>query len=290
MYDIIIIGMGMSGITAAIYAKRANKNVLLIDKSMPGGLLNNIDSINNYPGLSNINGPDFAAKLLEQITMLNIPYKIEEVIDLQLKGQTKKVKTPNNEYTAKKIILAMGRKPKYLGLKNEKELLGHGLSTCALCDGFFYRGKDVAVVGTGNSALQETIYLSKLVNKIYLINRRDGFRGDAMLVDDIKAISNIEIIYNANIASINAKDDRLESITLDNQTTIPVAGLFIYIGFIPATEIVDSQILDAEGYIKVDENLKTPIADVYAIGDCIKKDVYQLTTAASDGTRVISNM
>lgn len=290
MYDIIIIGMGMSGITAAIYAKRANKNVLLIDKSMPGGLLNNIDSINNYPGLPNISGPDFAAKLLEQITMLNIPYKIEEVIDLQLKGQTKKVKTPNNEYTAKKIILAMGRKPKYLGLKNEKELLGHGLSTCALCDGFFYRGKDVAVVGTGNSALQETIYLSKLVNKIYLINRRDGFRGDAMLVDDIKAISNIEIIYNANIASINAKDDRLESITLDNQTTIPVAGLFIYIGFTPATEIVDSQILDAEGYIKVDENLKTPIADVYAIGDCIKKDVYQLTTAASDGTRVISNM
>lgn len=290
MYDIIIIGMGMSGITAAIYAKRANKNVLLIDKSMPGGLLNNIDSINNYPGLPNISGPDFAAKLLEQITMLNIPYKIEEVIDLQLKGQTKKVKTPNNEYTAKKIILAMGRKPKYLGLKNEKELLGHGLSTCALCDGFFYRGKDVAVVGTGNSALQETIYLSKLVNKIYLINRRDGFRGDAMFVDDIKAISNIEIIYNANIASINAKDDRLESITLDNQTTIPVAGLFIYIGFIPATEIVDSQILDAEGYIKVDENLKTPIADVYAIGDCIKKDVYQLTTAASDGTRVISNM
>ncbi len=290
MYDIIIIGMGMSGITAAIYAKRANKNVLLIDKSMPGGLLNNIDSINNYPGLSNISGPDFAAKLLEQITMLNIPYKIEEVIDLQLKGQTKKVKTPNNEYTAKKIILAMGRKPKYLGLKNEKELLGHGLSTCALCDGFFYRGKDVAVVGTGNSALQETIYLSKLVNKIYLINRRDGFRGDAMLVDDIKAIPNIEIIYNANIASINAKDDRLESITLDNQTTIPVAGLFVYIGFTPATEIVDSQILDAEGYIKVDENLKTPIADVYAIGDCIKKDVYQLTTAASDGTRVISNM
>ena len=290
MYDIIIIGMGMSGITAAIYAKRANKNVLLIDKSMPGGLLNNIDSINNYPGLPNISGPDFAAKLLEQITMLNIPYKIEEVIDLQLKGQTKKVKTPNNEYTAKKIILAMGRKPKYLGLKSEKELLGHGLSTCALCDGFFYRGKDVAVVGTGNSALQETIYLSKLVNKIYLINRRDGFRGDAMLVDDIKAISNIEIIYNANIASINAKDDRLESITLDNQTTIPVAGLFIYIGFTPATEIVDSQILDAEGYIKVDENLKTPIADVYAIGDCIKKDVYQLTTAASDGTRVISNM
>lgn len=290
MYDIIIIGMGMSGITAAIYAKRANKNVLLIDKSMPGGLLNNIDSINNYPGLPNISGPDFAAKLLEQITMLNIPYKIEEVIDLQLKGQTKKVKTPNNEYTAKKIILAMGRKPKYLGLKNEKELLGHGLSTCALCDGFFYRGKDVAVVGTGNSALQETIYLSKLVNKIYLINRRDGFRGDAMFVDDIKAISNIEIIYNANIASINAKDDRLESITLDNQTTIPVAGLFIYIGFTPATEIVDSQILDAEGYIKVDENLKTPIADVYAIGDCIKKDVYQLTTAASDGTRVISNM
>ena len=196
MYDIIIIGMGISGITAAIYAKRENKNVLLLDKGMPGGLLNNIDEISNYPGLPNISGPDFAINLLNQIKSLNISYKLEEVTDLNLSGKVKVVKTTKSDYKASNIILAMGRTPKFLGLENEKKLLGHGISTCAMCDGFFYKNKDIAVVGTGNSALQETIYLSKIVNKIYLINRRDGFRGDAMLVDKVKKLPNIEIIYN----------------------------------------------------------------------------------------------
>ena len=153
MYDIIIIGMGISGVTAAIYAKRENKNVLLIDKGMPGGLLNNIDNITNYPGLPNISGPDFAINLLNQIQSLDIPYKLEEVVELKLSGKIKVVKTTNNEYKASNIILAMGRTPKFLGLENEKSLLGHGISTCAMCDGFFYKNKDIAVVGTGNSAL-----------------------------------------------------------------------------------------------------------------------------------------
>lgn len=290
MYDIIIIGMGISGITAAIYAKRENKNVLLIDKGMPGGLLNNIDNITNYPGLLNISGPDFAINLLNQIQSLDIPYKLEEVVELKLSGKIKVVKTTNNEYKASNIILAMGRTPKFLGLENEKSLLGHGISTCAMCDGFFYKNKDIAVVGTGNSALQETLYLSKLVNKIYLINRRDGFRGDAMLVDEVKKLPNIEIIYNSNIQKLNEKDSKLDSITLDTKRTIPVSGLFLYIGFTPTTKIVDSKILDEDGYIKVNKKFKTPIKGVYAIGDIIKKDIYQLITAASDGARVINNI
>ena len=290
MYDIIIIGMGISGITAAIYAKRENKNVLLLDKGMPGGLLNNIDEISNYPGLPNISGPDFAINLLNQIKSLNISYKLEEVTDLNLSGKVKVVKTTKSDYKASNIILAMGRTPKFLGLGNEKKLLGHGISTCAMCDGFFYKNKDIAVVGTGNSALQETIYLSKIVNKIYLINRRDGFRGDAMLVDKVKKLPNIEIIYNSNIQTLNEKDSKLESITLDNSRTIPISGLFLYIGFVPATNIVDSKILDEDGYIKVNKNFKTPIKGVYAIGDIIKKDIYQLITAAADGARVINNI
>ena len=290
MYDIIIIGMGISGITAAIYAKRSNKKVLIIDKGMPGGLLNSIDKISNYPGLIDITGPDFAQKLLEQVESFDIPYVLEEVVNLDLDKEEKNIKTTNNEYKSKKVILAMGRKPKYLGLDNEKDLLGHGLSTCAMCDAFFYKDKDIAVVGTGNSALQETLYLSNIANKIYLINRRDGFRGEEMLVEEVKNNPKVEIIYNANIKNMNEVDGKLKSITLDNGKSIDVSGVFIYIGYRPATEIVDKKILDENGYVIVNENLETPIKNVYAIGDVIKKDVYQLVTATSDGARVIYNM
>ncbi len=288
MYDVIIIGMGISGITAAIYAKRSNKKVLLIDKAMPGGTLNNIDKVSNYPGLVDISGPDFAANLFKQIKTLDIPYKLEEVKSLKLTDNVKVIETNNNTYQAKNVILAMGRRPKMLGLENESSLLGRGISTCALCDAFFYKDKDIAVVGTGNSALQETLYLANIVNKIYLINRRDGFRGDSMLVDQIKSLDNIEIIYNANIKELNSENNKLSEIILDNNKHIKVEGLFIYIGSIPETKIVPEDILDSDGYVIVDKYLKTKLPGVYAIGDIIKKDVYQLVTAAADGARVIS--
>lgn len=290
MYDIIIIGMGISGITAGIYAKRSNKKVLIIDKGMPGGLLNSIDMISNYPGLIDIKGPDFAQILLEQVKSMDIPFVLEEVTKLDLSSDELIVTTTNQEYKAKKIILAMGRKPKYLGLDNEKDLLGRGLSTCAMCDANFYKNKTIAVVGTGNSALQEALYLARIVDKIYLINRRDGFRGEEMLVDEVKNNSKIEIIYNANIKKMQEKDGKLESIILDNGENLNVAGVFIYIGYRPATEFVPKEILDEQGYVVVDEKLETPIKNVYAIGDGIKKDVYQLVTATSDGARVIYNM
>ncbi len=290
MYDIIIIGMGISGITAGIYAKRSNKKVLIIDKGMPGGLLNSIDMISNYPGLIDIKGPDFAQILLEQVKSMDIPFVLEEVTKLDLSSDELIVTTTNQEYKAKKIILAMGRKPKYLGLDNEKDLLGRGLSTCAMCDANFYKNKTIAVVGTGNSALQEALYLARIVDKIYLINRRDGFRGEEMLVDEVKNNSKIEIIYNANIKKMQEKDGKLESIILDNGENLNVAGVFIYIGYRPATEFVPKEILDEQGYVVVDEKLETPIKNVYAIGDVIKKDVYQLVTATSDGARVIYNM
>lgn len=290
MYDIIIIGMGISGITAGIYAKRSNKKILLIDKGMVGGLLNNIDKVSNYPGLINIEGPEFAAILERQIKELNIPFTFEEVKSLDLDSKVKKVITDKNIYDAKKVILAMGRKPKFLGLDNEKDLLGKGLSTCAMCDAFFYKDKDIAVVGTGNSALEESLYLSNIVNHIYLINRRDGFRGEASLVEQVKNNSKIEIIYNSNIKKVNTKDEKISSITLDNGTSIDVTGVFIYVGYKPATEFVPNIVLDDEGYVKVNEKLETEINGVYAAGDVIKKDTYQLITAASDGARVITNM
>lgn len=290
MYDIIIIGMGISGITAGIYAKRSNKNVLLIDKGTPGGLLNNIDKVSNYPGLPEIEGFSFANSLENQVKDFEIPYVLEEVINLDLHKDIKKVITNKNTYETKKVILAMGRKPKYLGLNNEKDLLGKGLSTCAVCDAFFYKNEDIAIVGTGNSALQEALYLANIVNHIYLINRRDGFRGDEILVNKVKNNPKINIIYNANIKSMNEENNKLSSITLDNGNILNVKGVFIYIGYQPRTEFVPKEILDENGYIKVNEKLETPINNVYAIGDIIKKDTYQLVTAASDGARVITNM
>lgn len=290
MYDIIIIGMGISGITAGIYAKRSNKKVLLIDKGMPGGLLNNIDKVSNYPGVPEITGPDFAEILEKQVEHLDIPYVLEEVKSLELNEETKKVITENNTYEAKRVILAMGRKPKYLGLDNEKSLLGKGLSTCAVCDAFFYKNENIAIVGTGNSALQEALYLANIVGHIYIINRRDDFRGEEILVENIKKNPKIEIIYNANIESMNEENNKLSSITLDNGTTLNVKGVFIYVGYRPVTEFVPKEILDENGYVKVNEKLETEINGVYAIGDIINKDTYQLVTAAADGARVITNM
>lgn len=290
MYDIIIIGMGISGITAGIYAKRSNKKILLIDKGMPGGLLNNIDKVSNYPGVPEITGPDFADILEKQVKSLDIPYVLEEVKSLELNEEIKKVITDKNTYEAERVVLAMGRKPKYLGLDNEKSLLGKGLSTCAVCDAFFYKNEDIAIVGTGNSALQEALYLANIVSHIYLINRRNGFRGEEMLVENIKKNPKIEIIYNANIKSMNEENNKLASITLDNGTTLNVKGVFMYVGYKPATDFIPKEILDENGYVKVNEKLETEIKGVYAIGDIINKDTYQLVTAASDGARVITNM
>ncbi len=291
MYDIIIIGMGISGITAAIYAKRSNMKVLLIDKAMPGGLLNKIEKISNYPGLINITGSDFAMNLLNQIKDLEIPYILEEVHKVDLHNEIKKVKTKKNTYEAKKVIFALGRKPKYLGLDNEQDYLGRGLSTCATCDAYFYKNEDIAVVGTGNSALQETLYLSEVASKVYLLNRRDGFRGEASLVEKIKNNPKIEILYNVTVKSLEEKDNKISAVNLSDGTKIEVKGLFIYVGYRPDTEMLkEYPILDEDGYIKVNGNFETPIKNVYAIGDVIKKSVYQLVTAASDGAIVIYNM
>lgn len=291
MYDLVIIGMGIGGITAGIYAKRANLNVLLIDKAMPGGMLNNIEVISNYPGLINIKGSDFSNELFKQVNDLNIPYKFEEVTSIKVDGDKKCVITKNGEYYTNNIIIATGTKPKYLGLDNEKDLLGRGISTCATCDGAFYKDKQIAVVGSGNSALQESLYLAKLCSKVYILNRKNGFKGEDILVDKVKSQENIEIVYEVNIKEYNEVDGKLQSILLDNGQKLDVSGVFIYIGYKPNTDIFkDLNITNMEGYIIVDENFETPIEGIYAIGDVIKKDIYQLVTAASDGIHAVSNI
>ncbi len=291
MYDVIIIGMGIGGITAGIYGKRAGLNVLMFEKSAPGGMLQKIDKIQNYPGFSEISGPDLALNLFNQVKKVGVPFKFEEVIDVEITEEYKKVITKNGTYEAKNIIVATGRTPKYLGLDNEKDYLGRGLSTCASCDGNFYKGEDVAVVGSGNSALQESLYLANIVNKVYLLHRGVNFKGDDALVEKVRNTQNIEIVDGVNIKKINEVEGKIESVTLDNEKTINVKGVFIYIGYKPDTEMFKKlDITNINGDIIVSENFETEIDGLYAIGDCAKKDVYQLVTAASDGCIAVSDI
>ena len=291
MYDVIIIGMGMGGITAGIYAKRAGLNVLMFEKSAPGGILQKIAMIKNYPGYEEISGIELALHLLKQVQSLKIPFKNEEVIGLEVANDIKKVLTKNDIYETKNVIIATGRKPKYLGLDKEQKLLGRGISTCATCDGFLYKGADVAVVGSGNSALSESLYLSNLANKVYLLHRGQEFKGEEELVNKVKNTSNIEIIYGVNISSLNEENGKIQNVTLDNGRILDVSGVFIYIGYKPDTEIFNElNITNINGDIIVDEVCKTEIDGVYAVGDCIKKGVYQLVTAAAEGAIAVSDI
>ena len=291
IYDLIIIGMGISGISAAIYAKRSNLNVLVLDKSMPGGLLNNIENIDNYPGYIHISGPDLAQNLFEQVNSLEIEMKYEEVINIEALQEIKKVKTKTSEYKTKRVLIASGRSQRTLGLPNEKELLGKGISTCALCDGNFFRDKEVAVVGGGNSALQESLYLSRLVKKIYLVHRKNEFTAQPEIIDKVKSTDNIEILYNKNVKEILNNNDRLSGVILNDDTKLDVEGLFIYIGFTPKADFIkDLNITNESGYILVDDKMETKVKGIYASGDIIKKQVYQLVTGASEGAIAAINI
>ena len=291
MYDLIIIGMGISGITASIYAKRAGMKVLLLEGSAPGGTINKISMIENYPGYSSIAGPDLAYNLFEEVNKLQIEYKLEKVTDVILEETSKRVKTTSNVYEAKYLLIASGRHPKMLGLKNEEKFLGRGISTCALCDGALYKNSDVAVIGGGSSALSEALYLANIVNKVYLIHRREEFRGEDTLVRETKERKNIELILNNEVTELKVEDDTFKGIVLKDGRKINVKGIFIYVGFIPNTEFLESTNLKMEDvYIIVDNHHETNIKGVYASGDVTKKEIYQIVNAASEGAEAVVYM
>lgn len=290
MYDLIIIGMGVSGISASIYAHRAGMKVLLLEGSAPGGTVNSISEIENYPGISKISGPDLAYNLFEEVNILGIEYKLEKVTDVILED-IKRVKTTNNVYEAKYLLIASGRRPKMLGLKNEEKFFGKGISTCALCDGALYKNSDVAVIGGGSSALSEALYLSNIVNKVYLIHRRDEFRGEDTLIREVKEKGNIELILNNEAQELVIEDNVLKGIMLKDGKKIDIKGIFIYVGFIPNTDFLESTDIKREdGYILVDEHHETNIKGVYASGDVLKKEIYQIINAASEGAEAIIYM
>ena len=284
MYDIIIIGAGPSGMSAALYALRANKKVLLLEKECFGGQIINASNIENYPALPNVSGYDFATNLYNQIKSLGVILKYEEVLEVTEK---KEVITRKDTYKGKNIIIATGLKKRKLNLENEDKLLGSGISYCATCDGNFYKNKNVAVVGGGNTALEDALYLSNIASKVYLIHRRDNFRGEKKLISEVKEKNNIELILNSNITKIIGEDN-LNSIEItDNRNNISkleIDGLFIAIGNIPDNNrfknIID---LDENGYIIANANLKTKTDNIYVAGDTRVKTLRQLVTATADG-------
>ena len=285
MYDIIIIGSGIAGLTSAIYALNNKRNILILESQSYGGQITNSNLINNYPGFKNISGFDLMTNIYEQVKSLGGEIKYEEVIKLT---KTKEVITRKNKYKAKTIIIATGLVPRKLNLDMEDNLIGKGISYCATCDGAFFKDKIVMVAGGGATAIEDTIYLANICKKVYLVYRGKELRKDVNLIDNVKSLDNIEIIYNSNITKLYGKDN-LDSVDITNNDTkdvknIEVDGLFIAIGKTPGASIFKDLIdVSDTGYIITDSNCHTNIDGIYAAGDIRKKSLRQLVTEASDG-------
>ena len=286
MYDIIIIGAGPAGLTASIYGRRANKKVLVLEALTYGGQIANTTVIDNYPALPHVSGFDFATNLYNQAIELGAEIKFEKVINI-IVDKEKKVITDSNEYLARAIIIATGADRRKLGLEKEDRFTGSGISYCATCDGNFFKDKEVAVNGGGNTALTDALYLSDIASKVYLIHRRDEFRGSESLVNEVKKRNNIELVLNSKVTKLNG-DNHLTSIEVTNNDgstkELPISCLFVAIGQVPVTEnfvkLID---VDDNGYAIAGEDMKTKVAGLYVAGDVRKKSLRQLATAISDG-------
>ncbi len=288
MIDVTIIGGGPAGLSAAIYACRANLKVLLIEKENLGGKLIKIDKIENYPGFKSINGFDLANNLIEHSKSFDYKVKQSDIKEIKDLNNYKQIVLDNDEIiNTKTIIIASGSKEKELDLDHSKEFIGKGISYCAVCDGFFYRKKDVAIIGGGNSALQEALYLSQLVNSITIIIRRDVFRADQLLVNQISKNEKIKVIKSVVPNKLIIEEDKLIGLEImdkeNNLSIINCSGIFPYLGASPNTAFMPSDILDENGYIKVDKNMSTSISGIYGAGDVTNSKLKQIVTACSDG-------
>ena len=273
--SVVIIGCGIAGMTAGIYLKRAGIDTLIISDNAPGGVLNNIPSIENYPGYEKISGPDLAMNIYNQVKSIDIPVLFKKIASIDMDKRI-----INDSILYEYLIIATGRKGNVLGLDNEKELIGKGVSLCALCDGFFYKDKEVIVVGGGNTALTDALYLSSLCKKVTIVHRRDSFTSFKYLIDRVSNTKNIDFLFNSTLTSYNIDDKKMLKSVCINDKEITTDGVFLAIGSTPNGELFD--VNKENGYIIVDSKYNTSVNNVYAIGDVIKKDIYQLVTASYD--------
>ena len=293
MYDIIIIGAGPAGLSAAIYAKRASKSVLVLEANTYGGQIVNTPDIENYPVEEHISGFEFATKLYTQATNLGAELKFERAVEIRDEKEKKVVFTAKNAYEAKAVIIATGAENRKLGVEREDDMVGKGVSYCATCDGAFYRGKTVAVVGGGNTALEDAEYLADIAGTVYLIHRRDAFRGDSSTVEKLQKKENVIFVLNSTVSSL-VIDKKVVGVTVSNKegelTKLDIDGLFIAVGRIPENKDFAGVIaLDDEGYAKAGEDCITASKGIFVAGDNRVKEVRQLVTATADGAVAATN-
>lgn len=287
MYDVVIVGSGTAGMTAAIYVQRAGKKALVLDEAGFGGQIVFTSCIENYPGIQNVSGPEFADGLHKQAEELGAEFKVERVMSIEKKEKAFSIITGVAIYEAKSVIVATGVKSRKLGIEGEEKLVGSGVSYCATCDGNFFKGRDIAVVGGGNTALEDAEVMSGIANKVYLVHRRDEFRGEQLTVERLKTKDNVEFVLNSKPVEVvgNFAVEGLKVLnTLDNkERMLEVSGVFVAVGHVPDNKAFEKLInLDPQGFVDAGENCRTNIDGIFAAGDCRNKRVRQLITAAGD--------
>lgn len=288
MYDTIIIGAGPAGMTAALYAARSNLKVALLERGIPGGQMNNTSDIENYPGYANISGPELAEKMFEPLENLGVEHLFGSVEKIEHQGAIKKVFTEDEIFETKTLIIATGAVHRHLGVPGEEELNSRGVSYCAVCDGAFFRDEDLLVVGGGDSAVEEAVFLTRFAKTVTIIHRRDELRAQKLLQERAFANEKIHFIWDSVVKEIKG-DNRVSSVVVENVKTGEVSerkfgGVFIYVGLDPVSAFVkDLGITNEAGWIVTDNHMKTAISGIYAIGDVREKDLRQVTTAVGDG-------
>lgn len=289
-FDVIVIGAGPGGMTAALYASRANLSVLMLDRGIYGGNLNNTATIENYTGFKSVKGPELAEKMYRGAVQFGAQYAYGTVQQLTVDGDWKQVETDMGEtYRAKAVVIATGSSQRHLGVPGEEEYGGRGVSYCAVCDGAFFKGQHVVVVGGGDSAVEEGTYLAGLASKVSILVRKDHLRAQPVLQEQAKQHDNIEFIFNTSVTKINGDDKKVTAVeTINNQThetgQLETAGVFIYVGTVPMTQpFANLGILDDQGWVKTDSLMQTSVPGIFAIGDVRETPLRQVATAVGDG-------
>ena len=289
MYDTIIIGAGPAGMTAALYAARSNLKVALLEAGIPGGQMNNTADVENYPGYALISGPELAEKMFEPLENLGVEHVFGHVQRIEDQGDSKKVITEDEVYESKTVVIATGAFHRQLNVPGEAEFNSRGVSYCAVCDGAFFRDEDLLVVGGGDSAVEEAIFLTQFAKSVTIVHRRDQLRAQKVLQDRAFVNEKISFVWDSVVEAIHGDDRKVTGVTFKNIKTgetsqADFGGIFIYVGLDPVSEFVaDLGIRDESGWIVTDDHMKTSVAGIYAIGDVRQKDLRQITTAVGDG-------